>query len=367
MKKFDLNENVKYIGNDKYIPKNTKGVITKYITTYKGDHLYELYEVKFNGINNHWQVWCFELELVEDKLKHSSQLVCMVNGTPRTISDNRHMDHYLVSIEGRPIVFLHGNFRQVSEPYEIKDNYVRYSESSSYNNIFKQQKVKDQTKDIINEVTKKLNCSNCEDKGWVCEDHPGAPWNGGEPTCGCGGAGMMCPICSSEMKKEDKMSKHINFSAFSQEDWEGLLNKKLVHSSMDKRFQYFQVSGVNWNDYILMGHKIDRETRDSICQEYAKFYLLTAGKIFDNGWCYYEEKKESISSIKQCLYNDCLFEVIEKARKEGKGSIEFADVDALVLEKARKITEYEIDDRPPPTEIPPEGDTLGDALKKGKE
>ncbi len=36
-----------------------------------------------------------------------------------------------------------------------------------------------------------MTCANCNGEGWVCENHPEIPWNGGYQTC-CGGAGMPC-------------------------------------------------------------------------------------------------------------------------------------------------------------------------------
>jgi len=38
-------------------------------------------------------------------------------------------------------------------------------------------------------------CIGCEDCGWVCEDHPGRPWDGAQ-ACGCGAAGAPCPWCN---------------------------------------------------------------------------------------------------------------------------------------------------------------------------
>jgi hypothetical protein len=37
-------------------------------------------------------------------------------------------------------------------------------------------------------------CKNCDDGGWVCENHPDKPWRDGEGCCG--GAGMPCPVCN---------------------------------------------------------------------------------------------------------------------------------------------------------------------------
>jgi hypothetical protein len=38
-------------------------------------------------------------------------------------------------------------------------------------------------------------CAHCDDCGWVCEEHPGRPWEG-QHGCGCGAAGMPCLICN---------------------------------------------------------------------------------------------------------------------------------------------------------------------------
>jgi len=44
------------------------------------------------------------------------------------------------------------------------------------------------------------NCPICAGDGWVCENHPDKPWNGGDGDCGdgkpCGGAGQLC-ACNS--------------------------------------------------------------------------------------------------------------------------------------------------------------------------
>lgn len=31
-------------------------------------------------------------------------------------------------------------------------------------------------------------CADCDNSGWVCEDHPEVPWNSGEGCCGGAGA-----------------------------------------------------------------------------------------------------------------------------------------------------------------------------------
>jgi hypothetical protein len=36
-------------------------------------------------------------------------------------------------------------------------------------------------------------CTTCSDSGWVCENHPGKPWDGDHA---CGAAGMPCERCN---------------------------------------------------------------------------------------------------------------------------------------------------------------------------
>lgn len=42
-------------------------------------------------------------------------------------------------------------------------------------------------------------CTNCNDMGWVCENHTDKPWSGCTPpdmvSCGCG-AGQPCHVCN---------------------------------------------------------------------------------------------------------------------------------------------------------------------------
>jgi hypothetical protein len=40
-----------------------------------------------------------------------------------------------------------------------------------------------------------VKCARCLDTGWVCETHDDGPWDG-ENACGCGMAGMPCPVCN---------------------------------------------------------------------------------------------------------------------------------------------------------------------------
>ena len=41
-----------------------------------------------------------------------------------------------------------------------------------------------------------MTCVNCDDLGWVCENHPDRPWDGAR-ACTCGGAGAPCPACNA--------------------------------------------------------------------------------------------------------------------------------------------------------------------------
>jgi len=43
-------------------------------------------------------------------------------------------------------------------------------------------------------------CKNCDGCGWVCEDHHDEPWAGitGADPC-CGGAGMPCQECNTDL------------------------------------------------------------------------------------------------------------------------------------------------------------------------
>ena len=48
---------------------------------------------------------------------------------------------------------------------------------------------------------KRVPCHNCGDTGFVCENHTNKPWNGPQ-ACGCGAAGMPCPICNRASSDE---------------------------------------------------------------------------------------------------------------------------------------------------------------------
>ena len=49
----------------------------------------------------------------------------------------------------------------------------------------------------------KVICGNCDNTGWVCENHGDKPWEG-ESTrldvCDCGGAGAPCEVCRQVQK-----------------------------------------------------------------------------------------------------------------------------------------------------------------------
>ncbi len=45
-----------------------------------------------------------------------------------------------------------------------------------------------------------MNCLNCEDNRWVCEEHPNTSWDGGDGCCG--GAGMPCVLCNAGLVPE---------------------------------------------------------------------------------------------------------------------------------------------------------------------
>jgi len=45
---------------------------------------------------------------------------------------------------------------------------------------------------------------------------------------------------------------------------------------------------------------------------------------------------------KDSLWMDCLFELMAKAKEEGKEKVGFADVDKLVIEKSKNIAEYKV-------------------------
>lgn len=44
-------------------------------------------------------------------------------------------------------------------------------------------------------INKSVKCANCDNEGWVCENHPEVPWGDGDGCCG--GAGMPCKCNTS--------------------------------------------------------------------------------------------------------------------------------------------------------------------------
>jgi hypothetical protein len=44
-------------------------------------------------------------------------------------------------------------------------------------------------------LVRRMICHQCNDCGWVCEEHPGRPWQV-QHACPCGAAGMPCPNCN---------------------------------------------------------------------------------------------------------------------------------------------------------------------------
>ena len=58
-----------------------------------------------------------------------------------------------------------------------------------------------------------MRCAQCQDCGWVCEEHPGRPW-AAPRACGCGAAGLPCPICNiPEDGEEPNFHREIGISA----------------------------------------------------------------------------------------------------------------------------------------------------------
>lgn len=51
-------------------------------------------------------------------------------------------------------------------------------------------------------VSDHIECRNCGNGGWVCENHGDRPWEGTSLTdehCECGGAGKPCGVCNLQM------------------------------------------------------------------------------------------------------------------------------------------------------------------------
>lgn len=59
-----------------------------------------------------------------------------------------------------------------------------------------------------------VRCPHCLDDGHVCEDHPDYPWAvkvEGHDGEACGGAGMPCPRCCSEIPADGSTSIAVAF------------------------------------------------------------------------------------------------------------------------------------------------------------
>jgi hypothetical protein len=63
-----------------------------------------------------------------------------------------------------------------------------------------------------------MKCFLCEHTGWVCENHPDAPWDG-EQACICGGAGMPCPQCNPSDLSHPPRPPAGTHIAFDKEGW----------------------------------------------------------------------------------------------------------------------------------------------------
>lgn len=58
-----------------------------------------------------------------------------------------------------------------------------------------------------------MHCPRCHDTGCVCENHPDHAWAGVADVeeC-CGGAGMPCPDCCSEIDADGRTSITVAFT-----------------------------------------------------------------------------------------------------------------------------------------------------------
>jgi hypothetical protein len=53
-----------------------------------------------------------------------------------------------------------------------------------------------------------FKCLSCEDKRWVCEDHPHQPWDEADGCALCGGAGAACRLCNTGSPPDDVLTLH---------------------------------------------------------------------------------------------------------------------------------------------------------------
>lgn len=49
-------------------------------------------------------------------------------------------------------------------------------------------------------MAEEIKCTNCEDRGWVCEGHDNVPW--GDRRC-CGAPGKPCKLCNNSDGEHD--------------------------------------------------------------------------------------------------------------------------------------------------------------------
>ena len=68
-----------------------------------------------------------------------------------------------------------------------------------------------------------MACKNCDETGWVCEEHTDKPWGGMSvraDACNCGGAGQPCRCARPEYLAGYKQA---------QADAEKIIEEKMVH------------------------------------------------------------------------------------------------------------------------------------------
>jgi hypothetical protein len=63
-----------------------------------------------------------------------------------------------------------------------------------------------------------MKCPQCAECGWVCEEHPGRPWQGGH-ACTCGAAAMACPRCNAPSEGEEPRLPEGFRTEFDKDAW----------------------------------------------------------------------------------------------------------------------------------------------------
>jgi hypothetical protein len=63
-----------------------------------------------------------------------------------------------------------------------------------------------------------VKCPQCEGCGWVCEEHPGRPWQG-DHACSCGAPGMPCPRCNAPNEGETPRMPEGFQTDFDKDGW----------------------------------------------------------------------------------------------------------------------------------------------------